>query len=97
MPLEATQCASELIYPETSVKFSLGPGCARIHMSSFLMTYPKSEAGCGKSSVTGMSLMLPAAIFPRNTLQCAFLVQGFVACSLESILPTGLEFLLMNF
>lgn len=48
MPLEATQCASELIYTVTSVNFSLGPSCARIHMSSFLMTYPKTELAVGR-------------------------------------------------
>lgn len=76
MPLEAAQCASELIYTVTSVNFSLGPSCARIHMSSFLMTYQKTEADCGKRSITGMSLMLLTAIFPRNAVQHTFFGSG---------------------
>lgn len=82
MPLEATQCASELIYTVTSVNFSLGPSCARIQTSSFLMTYPKAEPDCGKRSITGISLMLLAAIFPRNTVQCAFFSFVSGICSL---------------
>lgn len=76
MPLEATQCASELIYTVTSVNFSLGPSCARIHMSSFLMTYQKTEADCGKRSITGVSLILLTAIFPRNTVRHEFFASG---------------------
>lgn len=72
MPLKATQRASELIYTVTSVNFSLGPSCARIYMSFFLMTYQKVEPDCGRKCTIRMSLIL-SAIFPRNCVQWAFM------------------------
>lgn len=66
-------------------------------MSSFLMTYQKIEADCGKRGTTGMSLILLSAIFPKNSVQCVFI--GLRICNLQFSVhfPIGLTFFSMNF